>query len=330
MRIERPRMFSGARLFTVVVLAGIVAVVIAVTASSEPDQVFDAGDTDPPAAFDFPEQDNPTDRTDPDTVTVLAAGDIGRCGSFHVGPVGTYVSIRSDATFLALGDIAYPSGSSEDFANCYDTWFAETKDRTRPTPGNTEYETEGAAAYFSYFGSRAGDPDEGYYAFDLGSWRVISLNSECWEVGGCDDGDPQYQWLEAELAANDRSCILAFWHRPYYTSESPDGDSRYLQNLWELLDREGADVLLAGHAHQYERFAPMNASNQVDPDGIRSFVVGTGGSDVRPATFVHNGSEVLNTSTYGVLELELTSTGYSWEFIRTSGGRFDDSGSGTC
>ena len=261
---------------------------------------------------------------------MLAAGDIGRCGSFHVGPVGTYVSIRSDAAFLALGDIAYPSGTSEDFANCYDTWFAEAKDRTHPTPGNTEYETEGAEAYFSYFGARAGAPDEGYYAFDLGSWRVISLNSECWEVGGCDNDDPQYRWLEAELAANDRSCILAFWHRPLYTSESPTGDSRYLQDLWQLLDQAGTDVLLAGHAHQYERFAPMNASNQVDPDGIRSFVVGTGGSDVRPATFVHNGSEVLNTKAYGVLELELASTGYSWEFIRTSGERFSDSGSGTC
>ncbi len=264
------------------------------------------------------------------TITLLAAGDIGRCDSPDLAAVGSYVESRTDAWFMALGDLAYPDGSRSDFNRCYDPHFAEAKTRTLPVVGNHEYYTSGAAGYVDYFGAAAGPADKLYYSRDLGDWHIIALNGDCWRVGGCGTGDPQYRWLQQDLAANDKACILVGWHQAYYTSESPTGDATYMRPYYELLDAEGADVLLTGHSHNYERFHRMDADNRVTSSGIRPFVIGTGGTFQRPFQFVHNGSVVRNHTTWGVVEFELRDGSYNWDFKRTSGDSFSDSGYGTC
>ncbi len=247
-----------------------------------------------------------------------------------MAPVGDYVESRTDTWFLALGDLAYPDGSVEDFADCYEPHFSRVKDKTLPVVGNHEYYTAGAAGYVDYFGPQAGPADKLYYSQNLGSWHIIVLNGECWRVGGCGTGDPQYQWLQQDLAANTNSCIMVAWHHAYYTSENPSGDATYMRPYYELLDNEGADLLLTGHSHNYERFHRMDADNNVTSSGIRSFVVGTGGTYQRPFQFVHNGSAVRNNTTWGVVEFELRDTSYNWDFKRTSGDEFSDTGYGTC
>ncbi len=263
-------------------------------------------------------------------ISLLAAGDIGRCDSPHLAPVGSYVESRTDAWFLALGDLAYPDGSTSDFDRCYDPHFRDAKDRTLPVVGNHEYYTSGAAGYVDYFGSSAGPADKLYYSRDLGDWHIVVLNGECWRVGGCGTGDPQYRWLQQDLASNDKACILTAWHQAYYTSESLTGDATYMKPYYELLDNEGADILLTGHSHNYERFHRMDADNSVTSTGIRSFVVGTGGTYQRPFQINHNGSVVRNNTTWGVVEFDLRDGSYNWDFRRTSGAQFSDSGYGTC
>ncbi len=276
---------------------------------------------------------NPDVEPPPDpgtTVSLLATGDIAVCGDFHPPVVGAYVEGRTDASFMPLGDIAYPNGSITDFADCFDPFFVDAKERTLPVVGNHEYYTAEAAGYVDYYGAAAGAPDRLFYSSDLGAWHVIVLNSECGRIGGCDVDSVQYQWLVDDLAANDRPCILVGWHHAFFTSEVVGKDATFMRDMYALLDGAGADVLLTGHSHGYERFEPMDADGLPSTDGIRSFVIGTGGAAQRPFAFVHDGSEVRQSHTWGVLDLTLGDGDYSWEFVRTSGDAFTDTGSGSC
>ena len=279
---------------------------------------------------------------DPASVVIAAAGDIacppGRrrnteefrmrnaCGM--EGTAGVLGSIQPDAV-LTRGDNQYPSGSLADFEASYaDTWGAY-RDITFPVPGNHEYGTPGARGYFAYFGKRAGEPDKGYYSYDLGTWHLVALNSECNEIGGCGDSDPQATWLRQDLEAHPRKCVLAYWHRPRFSSGT-HGNDLDQDALWQILAAARADVVLAGHDHDYERFTPMNANGIADPEGVTQFVVGTGGASHYKFHNPERTSTVRITGRNGVLRLQLTEKGYVWEFTTAPKGEVVDSGNSQC
>lgn len=261
---------------------------------------------------------------------LLGAGDIASCVS--EGDEATARLLDTiDGTVFTLGDNAYPSGTPVEFAACYDPSWGRHTSRTRPAPGNHDYHTRGAFGYFDYFGDAAGKPDKGYYSYDLGLWHIIVLNSNCSKIDGCGPGSPQEQWLRADLAAHATTCTLAYWHHPRFSSGTHGGDAA-LDAFWRALYEHHADVVLGGHDHDYERFAPQTPSGKPDPTrGIRQFVVGTGGDRLRkfegPA--IAN-SEVRHSETHGVLKLTLYPTSYAWEFIPIAGGTFTDMGTGRC
>jgi hypothetical protein len=259
---------------------------------------------------------------------LLAVGDIARCGGGHPAVAG--VLEGQSGTFAPLGDIAYLDGTAQEFADCYDPWFGDEFDRSRPVPGNHEYNTPGAAGYYGYFGTRAGDPSAGWYSYDLDGWHVIALNSECHQVGGCGVGSAMYQWLEADLAAAGTQCIAAYWHRARYSSEAGYVGPSYLDPLIDLLADGGVDVLLSGHAHVYERFARLDTNGDPSPSGMRHFVIGTGGHSLRLFGPPVTGSQVRSNAALGVLRLDLAADGYSWAFLPAGGATFTDAGSDTC
>lgn len=276
-------------------------------------------------------------------VVVAAAGDIAcapSSGKFNDGE-GTPTNCRQKATadlmlgiagldaVLALGDIQYDTGELSAYHGSYDRSWGRLKSITYPAVGNHEYLTRDAAGYFTYFGSRAGDPSTGYYSVDLGAWHVVALNSNCSKVGGCGEGSPQLEWLRADLAAHPRACTLAFWHHPLFSS-GQHGDNPGVAPLWEALDAAGAELVLAGHDHDYERFAPQDARGNADPRGMRQFVVGTGGKNHYRVGDLQPNSEAHSDDTYGVLRLTLRADGYDWAFLPEPGKVFTDSGSGTC
>lgn len=268
------------------------------------------------------------DTADADPV-LIAAGDVADCISAGAAATADLVA-GIDGTVALLGDGAYGRGTSQEYAECYDPTWGAFKERTRPAPGNHDYLSPDAEGYFGYFGAAAGRPAEGWYSYDLGPWHVIVLNSNC-DVVGCTDGSPQIDWLRADLAANPTRCTLAYWHHPRFSSGSEYGGDEDLAAIWEVLYDAGADIVLSGHEHDYERFAPQNPAGVADPErGIRAFVVGTGGrghygfDDAAPT------SEVRDGNTLGVLALTLHPTGYDWAFSPVVGGSFHDEGSGAC
>ena len=232
---------------------------------------------------------------------------------------------------FTAGDNAYENGSDSDYATNYDPRWGRHKARTKPSVGNHEYLTPGATGYFNYYGAAAGDPSQGWYAYDLGVWRVYVLNSDCWNVGGCSANNPQVTWLRADLAANPRLCQVAYWHRPRFTSTGAHDDEPLMQPAWQALYDYGVDVVLSAHNHFYERLAPKNASGvRDDATGIRSFIVGTGGRSHHAITSLEPDSEAHNDTTYGILKLTLNATSYTWAFIPVAGATFIDSGSTPC
>jgi hypothetical protein len=262
--------------------------------------------------------------------TLLAAGDIAGCSSSGDDATANLLATLS-GTIITAGDNAYESGTATEFQTCFDPTWGRFRDRIKPAPGNHEYLTAGASGYYGYFGAAAGDPAKGYYAFDLGSWRIYAINSNCSVVGGCGVGSPQETWLRNDLAANPRSCVLAYWHHPRFSSGQHGSYVSY-QPLWQDLYDAGAEIVVNGHDHDYERFAPQTPTGSVDATrGIREFVVGTGGKNHYPfsGTFIAN-SETHNDDTFGVLKLTLQPTAYRWEFIPEAGKTFTDSGSGAC
>jgi hypothetical protein len=229
---------------------------------------------------------------------------------------------------LTLGDNQYDHGRRRAFRRSYHRSWGAFRDITHPSPGNHDYETRRARGYFGYFGDRAGPGKRGYYSFDLGTWHVVSLNSNCWATRGCDEGDPQYEWLEQDLQADPAGCTLAYWHHPRWSS-GPHGNSSLMGDVMRLLDAANADVVLAGHDHLYERFTPLEPNGTANPvDGIRTFVVGTGGAELYSVRERHPSSEV-RRRLFGVLELTLRDGSYEWRF-RTVGDGVRDQGTDTC
>jgi hypothetical protein len=213
------------------------------------------------------------------------------------------------------------------------------KSITHPVVGNHEYLTaggtdctitnEGATGYFNYFGSAAGDPGKGYYSYDIGTWHIIALNSNCSNAGGCSASSPQGKWLAADLAAHSNFCTLAYWHIPRFSSGGRAASNS--QSFWQTLYNYDADVILSGHDHIYERFAPQAPDGTIDTArGIREFIVGSGGANHTSITTIAANSEVRNSNTYGVLKLTLHATSYDWQFVPEAGKTFTDSGTGTC
>jgi acid phosphatase type 7 len=252
---------------------------------------------------------------------VLAAGDIASCNSNGDEQTAALLDAHT-GTVLTLGDNAYERGTLEEFETCYGPSWGQHQSRTRPAPGNHEYLTAGAAGYFRYFGQGAGPSGRGYYSFDLGSWHVISLNSERMTRA-------QVRWLRADLARTSADCVLAYWHRPRWAAGGY-ADNVRTAPLWNALYDARADIVLAGHDHNYQRYPPMNKRGAIDKvRGIRSFVVGTGGRAryaLRPDRRRRAGSD----QTWGVLKLILRPAGYSWRFISVAGGHYSDAGSGRC
>jgi hypothetical protein len=260
---------------------------------------------------------------------LVGAGDIASCASSGDEATASLLGAYPDATVVTLGDNVYRHGTSDEYAACYDPTWGQYKARTRPAPGNHDYKTPGAAGYFAYFGSAAGDPARGYYSYDLGSWHVVVLNSNCDDVGGCQAGSAQEQWLRADLAAHGNACTLAYWHHPRFNS-GRHGNEGFMQDIWQALYDAHADVVLSAHAHDYEAFGPQNASGTADPAGIREFVVGTGGAEHSPWGSLKPNSLVRNNDTFGVLVMTLHATSYDWRFVPVAGQSFTDAGSASC
>lgn len=267
-----------------------------------------------------------------DAVVLLAAGDIANCQALS-GAEATAKIIESipNATVAALGDLALKNGSAAEFANCYDKTWGAFKSRTRPAPGNHEFHSSGATPYFDYFGAAAGDSKKGYYSYQLGSWHIISMNGECKDIGGCQTGSPEEKWLRADLRAHPAACTLAYWHEPLFSSGAEHDNNYHYRDFWRDLYAAHATIVLNGHDHDYERFAPQTPDGKADPaHGIREFVVGTGGNHPRPFGPPKPNSQVRKAFTFGVLKLTLRAHSYDWQFIPIAGQTFSDSGSGSC
>lgn len=268
---------------------------------------------------------NPASAQSPSAVLV-GAGDIAVCGSKQAEATAKLLDTIAGTVFT-VGDHAYPSGTERQFSRCYDRSWGRHRERTRPSPGNHDYVTDQAAPYFRYFGANAGPSGRGYYSYKLGAWHILSLNSNTnaryW-------GAAQERWLIKELASHNAACRLAYWHHPLFSSGATHGNQVHTRRLFKILHAYGTDVVLAGHDHIYERFAPQNAEGRADPRGIRQFIVGTGGErhyDLGPA---RPNSEARNAVDHGVLKLTLHPQGYDWEFVPVVGGKFHESGSSKC
>jgi hypothetical protein len=263
---------------------------------------------------------------------LVGAGDIASCDDLSGAEATARLIDKIPGTVIAVGDLAYPDGSDEQFAKCYGLTWGRFKGRTRPSPGNHEYHSDGASGYVRYWGDAAGDPKKAYYSYDLGKWHIISLNSECMQVGGCGRESDQGRWLQQDLAKHPTTCTLAYFHRPLFSSGLAHGRDPELKPLWDILYQGGADVIINGHDHDYERFAPQDPEGKADlQHGIREFVVGTGGKNThRILGLAQLNSEVRQADTYGVLKLTLHTESYDWEFVPEAGKKFTDSGTGKC
>src|SRR2546428_5700890 len=268
---------------------------------------------------------------------LVGAGDISSCTQTNDDRTAhlldsVIASANGEVIVFTAGDNAYEYGTLEEYKQCYDPTWGRHKARTRPAAGNHEYATGSAEGYFSYFEVAAGAPEQGYYSYDLGAWHIVVLNtSNHCQLILCDGASPQVSWLRADLASHPNFCTLAIWHDPLFSSGHVHGSSPYVQPFWDTLYASGAHVVVNGHEHNYERFAPQTPVGALDPEhGIREFIVGTGGeSHYRAGPFLPN-SEIGDGNSFGVLKLTLQPASYSWEFIPDEFGEFQDAGSGNC
>jgi acid phosphatase type 7 len=236
---------------------------------------------------------------------------------------------RGLAAVLTLGDNQYEYGAYPAYQKSYDPTWGRVKSITKPVPGNHEYYNKDAAGYYTYFGAIAGDPKKGYYSYDIGEWHLIALNSNCADVS-CGADSPQTQWLKEDLAAHPNACTIAYWHHPRFSSGA-HGNNQELDNFWKILYQNNVEIVLNGHDHHYERFAPQSPEGKEDAvKGIRQFVVGTGGKNHYKSDNVQPNSEIRNSETHGVLKLTLRKNSYDWKFEPIAGQTFTDSGSSDC
>jgi hypothetical protein len=268
-------------------------------------------------------------------IAVYAAGDIAECGKLpphDSGAAKTAEVITANlaqdqaAVVLTLGDNSYPLGVPAEFTDCYHPTWGQFKTRTHPSSGNHEYYTPSANGYFNYFGAAAGPAPAFYYSFDLGKWHLLSLNSNL-------KGDArlaELAWIKSDLAQHNTRCTLAYWHHPLFSSGG-HGNNADMREFWLALEAAHADIVLNGHDHDYERFAPQDDNGQSDEaHGIREFVVGTGGAKLTRLFLRKANSEFADSSTHGILKLVLKDAGYEWEFLPVAGGTLTDRGAALC
>ncbi len=257
-------------------------------------------------------------------------GGYGNANECHLMQVSDLLVNAGLAAVLPVGDISNADGSLYVYQGAYDPTWGRVKSITHPVPGNHDYlNAPGALGYFTYFGAAAGDPTKGYYSYDVGTWHIIALNSNCSPVGGCGAGSPQEQWLKADLAAHPNMCTLAYWHHPRFSSGEQGSYVAY-DAFWRDLYAAGAELVLNGHDHVYERFAPQNPTAGADPKGIQEFIVGTGGKVMNSFATVQPNSVIRHTFTFGVLKLTLHPTSYDWQFVPEAGQTWTDAGSRNC
>ena len=285
-----------------------------------------SGTTMPPASL--PPSTTPDATPTAPPAVLVGAGDIASCSSSGDEATAELLDGIAGTVFTA-GDSAYDGGTAAEFADCYGPTWGRHRDRTLPVPGNHDYATAAAAGYFAWFGAAAGDPARGWYATDLGTWRIYALNSDCWAIGGCGAGSAQERWLHADLAANPRRCVLAIWHHPLFSS-GDHGSDPMTAALWQALDDAGAELVVNGHDHDYERFGPQDVSGAADPEGIVEVVVGTGGrSHYAFRTPIAN-SLVRDSTAFGVIRFYLDAGGWASTFVPIAGATFTDTAQGTC
>ena len=268
-------------------------------------------------------------------ITLYAAGDIADCRTSGIADsmaartadlIAAGLATEPTAMVLTLGDNAYQTGSANEYAGCYEQTWGRFKSRTLPSPGNHEYYTKGATPYYDYFGALAGPQQRGYFSKDVGQWHLISLNSNLHDAAQ----QAQLDWLKDDLASHPTHCTLAFWHHPVFSSGG-HGNNAQMRPAWQMLMSAGADLVLSGHDHDYERFAPQSVSGQRDDrHGMRQFVVGSGGAALTPLFITKSNSETVDNSSYGVIKLTLQDFGYAWEFMPVAGGTYHDGGSARC
>ncbi|MDQ6826351.1 MAG: metallophosphoesterase [Candidatus Eremiobacteraeota bacterium] len=276
---------------------------------------------------------------------IVAAGDIA-CGArretasggsidvsavCHMSGTAALIAHLHPSAVLPLGDLQYGADDLRGFEEGYAKTWGRFRSISHPVIGNHEYDEPAAAGYFQYWGSTAGPAGKGWYSYDLPGWHMIALNGQCggMGVGGCKKGSPQWQWLVADLRAHSRGCRLAYWHQPRF-STGPHGNNSDYTEFWSLLYAAHVDVVLNGHDHDYERFPPLNPQEKLDPNGIREFVVGTGGKNHSPFFYPSSASVTRQNTSFGVLAMTLYPHRYSWRYIAEPGATYRDWGSADC
>lgn len=266
------------------------------------------------------------------SVVFMGAGNLGDCGTQNDNRTAALIEQVPEAVVFTLGDNAFQNGTDSDYVNCYGPSWGSLKARTHPTLGNHDYNMGNADGAFDYYGTAAGVRGQGYYSYDVGTWHVIVLNDNLPYVT-FQAGSDQAAWLASDLAANtSKRCTIAMWHVPLFQSSNSGGlTNSERKPLWQMLYAAGVDIVLNAQPHHYERMKPMNPDGGVDPNGIREFIVGTGGGQgtILPTAQVHPNSEA-RSADFGVLKLTLQDSTYDWAFVPVPGASFNDSGSGTC
>lgn len=309
---------SSSRIIGLMLLVLVLAPGLAFTQSEKP--------ADAPAAVTVLAEAPVEAGTPEESFVLVGAGDIANCevGDGHIATAEVLDSIPG--TVFTTGDHAYPRGSVQSFEECYGISWGRHRERTRPSPGNHDLITRKGKAYYDYFGDAAGPRGLGYYSYTLGAWHIIALNSDL----PMDRNSKQISWLRENLAENPSTCTLAYWHVPMFSSGA-HGNEPEMMDTWRVLHEAGVDVVVNGHDHDYERFAPQDPKGRPDPErGIREFVVGTGGAGVYRFKKVAKNSEVRQWQSYGVIKFTLHPGSYDWEFVTAKGEPFEDKGSAQC